>query len=192
MTAAQPISHENALAMPDAEQLGPERGVLFLYTNKTFLMRRSSAALEARYGRTPNETSRPSVQGQATTQRDDVLVRLPSLREAEWRITVLQRWVGRVQRVGSNKFLAIITDATNPHHPPENVKLDIDEVSGSDRALLCEGAAFYWSIGYRDTIGGQRERISALRFVRQPHLRQPDVDRILAQADQLATFLESD
>lgn len=190
MTAAERILYEDAIARPDTQERHAEAGVLFHTAFKKFLMKRSAAALEAQFERSPNGRG-PSAQGQGTT-RGDVLVRLPSLREAEWRITVLQRWVGHVESVGSDKLLAIITDATNPHHPPEEVELDIDEVSGSDRPLLCKGAAFYWSIGYRDTIGGQRERISALRFVRQPHLPQLDVDRIFAQADQLAAFLESD
>ena len=66
-----------------------------------------------------------------------------------------------------------------------------DRRSGQE-PLVAEGAAFYWSIGYRDTPGGQRERVAALRFVRQPRLSEADVKQIFEQADRLATFLESD
>ena len=51
---------------------------------------------------------------------------------------------------------------------------------------------FYWSIGYRDTPGGQRDRISTLRFARQPHFRKADLKRIFEQADFSAALLQSE
>lgn len=138
-----------------------------------------------------NELTQASPQGQHDT-REDVLVRLPSLRESKQKVIVLQRWVGRVERVEADRFLAVLGDATNSRNPLEQVELDLSEVSESDLPLLACGATFYWSIGYRDTPGGQRERISALRFARQPHLSKTEVSRIFERADHLAAFLESD
>jgi hypothetical protein len=146
---------------------------------------------EARLSLNRNKLIQASPQDQIDT-REDVLVRLPSLRESKWKVRVLQRWVGCVEHVMADRFIAVLSDATSPHNPPEQVELDLSEVSQSDLSLLAQGATFYWSIGYRDTPGGQRERISTLRFARQPHLSKTEVKRILEEADHLAAFLESD
>ena len=138
-----------------------------------------------------NEMITASPEGQSDT-RQDVLVRLPSLRESKWKVRVLQRWVGRVEHVNGDSFVATLHDATSPRYPPEQVEIDRSEVSESDLSLLAPGATFYWSIGYRDTPGGQRERISTLRFARLPRLSTTEVSRILEHADNLAALLESD
>lgn len=91
----------------------------------------------------------------------------------------------------SKQFLATITDLTDSQNPSEEVELDIEEISISDLHLLAEGATFYWSIGYRDTPGGQRDRVSSFRFVRYPILRETDIQQIVTAADNLATLLES-
>jgi hypothetical protein len=122
----------------------------------------------------------------------DVLVRLPSILKSKWKVRVLQQWVGRVEQVNMARFIAYIVDATNSRNPAEQVEFDLSEVSESDRVLVAAGAVFYWSIGYRDTPGGQRERISALRFARHPRFSEGEVNRIFEQADRLATLLESD
>jgi hypothetical protein len=92
----------------------------------------------------------------------------------------------------ADRFVAVVNDATNSQNPAEQVEVDLEEVSTSDLPLLAEGATFYWCIGYRDTPGGQRERISTLRFARQPHLSKTVVsktvvDRAFALADRVAT-----
>lgn len=136
----------------------------------------------------------PQVQlsGQERVSYEDALVRLPSLRVSKWKVIVLQRWVGRVEFVQNETFCAILLDSMNSHNPPEEVELDLREVSESDLPLLAEGATFYWSIGYRDTPGGQRERISTLRFARQPRLTKLDQKQIFEEADCSAAFLERD
>lgn len=113
----------------------------------------------------------------------------------DWQRTVnviaLQRWTGRVERVLSNRFVAIVHDITNPTNPAEEVELDLEEVSPADRGLVAEGAMFYWSIVYRDSKSGQRERIAAIRFARQPKLSDQDVEDIFREADEMIAFLES-
>jgi hypothetical protein len=124
-------------------------------------------------------------------EREQSLIRRPSTNLSKRKAIVLQRWTGVVERVTAGGFLARISDHTNPSNPPEEVELDLQEVSKSDRPLVVAGAAFYWSIGYRDTEGGQRERVATLRFARQPSLSQTDVDQIFEEADDLAAYLES-
>ncbi len=177
-------SYRDAITRPGS----PELGVLFPALQKEFLIRQSFT-----HWPTPerNEPAPASLRGQQAATLD-VLVRLPSLRESNGKVTVLQRWVGQIERVEASQFIAIISDATNPRNPPEEVELDLAEVSRSDLPLVAEGATFYWSIGYRDTPGGQRERISTLRLARRPRLSLSEVNRIFERADRLAAYLESD
>jgi hypothetical protein len=177
------ISFDKAIVPP-----GPPIGVLFPELVGEYLLRQL-VNTESVYER--NHLTYASPQEQ-TVKREDRLVRLPSLRASKWKVTVLQKWTGTVQRVMPHKFFAILDDTTNPSNPLEEVELDIQEISESDLPLLVVGGAFYWSIGYRDTSGGQRERVSTLRFARQPSFSQADVDRIFEQADHTAALLESD
>jgi len=177
-------SFENAFVTPG------EIGALFSGTQERFLLRQPLLE-EWRRFLDRNEEAQASPQDQGDT-REDILVRLPSLRESKWKVRVLQRWVGRVESVTADKFVAVLDDSTSSGSPQEQVELELSEVSDSDLPLLARGAAFYWSIGYRDTPEGQRERISTLRFARQPRLSRTELNRIFEHADQLAALLESD
>jgi hypothetical protein len=121
----------------------------------------------------------------------DVLVRLVSDEQPTQKVRILQRWIGRIERIESESFVAVINDLTKPQYPPEEVELDRGEIPPGDVDLLIPGAAFYWTIGYVDSPGGQRQRVSAFRFVRQPRLSQTEMNRIMERADRLATFLET-
>ena len=107
------------------------------------------------------------------------------------RVHVLQRWTGKVERLVDDRFVAIIHDMTTPTNPVEEVELEVSEVSKGDRSLIAEGAVFYWSIAYRDTRGGQRERIASIRFARQPMLNERDIQDIFNEANEMVDFLES-
>ena len=108
------------------------------------------------------------------------------------KVQVLQRWTGRVVRVAGNRLIAIVSDITTPGNPPEEVEIDIRDVSKPDSPLVAPGAIFYWAIAYRDTRGGQRERITMIRFARQPELSRNDINDIFKDADEIANLLESD
>jgi len=166
-----------------------EVGVLFPAFEKEFLVRHPLIAMKTRFGLNTDEDTKSSPQGQRAPS-EDILVRLPSLRKSKWKVKVLQRWIGEVEQVKAERFVAMLVDATNSRNPPEQVELDLEEVSESDLPLLAEGATFYWSIGYRDTPGGQRQRISTIRFARHPRLKEADVQQIFSQADLLAAYLQ--
>jgi hypothetical protein len=177
-------SNHDVIERPES----PEMGVLPVLSKK-FIVRQPFPELPLK---NRNDVAPLSLQGHQRPNHADLLVRLPSLAESKWRVKVLQAWVGLVEHVGTDRFFATLTDVSNPRNPPEEVELDLSEISESDRPLLTEGAKFYWSIGYCDTPGGQRERVSSLRFARQPRLSQDEVNRIFKEADRLAAFLESD
>jgi hypothetical protein len=167
-----------------------EVGLLFPALRKGFLVRQPLTAIKAKFSDHTNDV--PQTSSDQHVMHQDVLIRLPSLRDSKWKVNLLQQWVGSVERVGADAFVALLEDMTNSQNPPEQVELDLREVSASDLPLLAVGATFYWSIGYRDTSGGQRERISTVRFARQPRLSNGQTNHIFEQADRSAGFLESD
>jgi hypothetical protein len=168
-------------------------GVLFPAFREEFVVRRPSIAINARWKHRSNDHTHTGPADQTVIRREeDVLVRLPSMRESKWKVAVLQRWIGRVEEVKNDTFIGVISDATNPSNSPEQVELDFGEVSPGDLGLIVCGASFYWSIGYSTSPGGQRERVSALRFARLPRLSKTETDLIIARADLLTALLEND
>src|ERR1700688_2590265 len=90
----------------------PPVGVLFPNWQKRFLVRKPSFSIESKHLSRGNASVQTAPYAQQV-HREDVLVRLPSIAQSKWKVTVLQRWVGRVQYVGSAEFSAIIEDVTN-------------------------------------------------------------------------------
>jgi hypothetical protein len=122
----------------------------------------------------------------------DALVRLPALHLSSARVILLQRWVGRVERLLGDTMIATLEDETDSQNSPEEVELDLSEISPSDQSLVAPGAVFYWSIGYYDSPGGQRERVSTLRFARFPKPDDKQIKLASEKALELAVLLESD
>jgi hypothetical protein len=81
---------------------------------------------------------------------------------------LLQQWEGVVTSVDQGEFDAQLEDAQDPTRPRESATFSVEEVSEGDTPLVKVGAVFYWYIGYRTSEGGQKERVSALRFRRLP------------------------
>ncbi len=123
----------------------------------------------------------------------DILVHLRDRVPSRGRMRVLQSWVGSVlEKKNDETFIAIVRDLTDPLNPEERLELDTREVSLSDLPLLQAGSAFYWTIGYRDSDQGQRERISSIRFVRRPTLDKFAKDRVAIDAETLAKTLKGE
>jgi hypothetical protein len=172
---------------------GPPVGVGLPFSRqREFLRRQPSSIVDSHRPDSANDQIRTGLRDQAVMRREEMLVRLPYLLDSKQRVKVLQRWVGRVERIERDSFTAVVNDAMNSHNPPELVELSFDEISTGDIPMIAVGATFYWSIGYLITPGGQRERVSSLRFARQPCLSKFQIKGIFDQAERLATFLESD
>lgn len=106
----------------------------------------------------------------------------------EARFIALQRWEGTVLKIEGDTFWARLVDLRT-QTADEEAELFVEDVSDSDRGLLREGAVFYWSIGYRDHVTGQRERTSTLRFRRLPQWSNRELERIEERADAAAEIL---
>jgi hypothetical protein len=165
----------------------PQLAVLFPDQQKRFFVSPQQHA-ESTLGPSLVPSVVPS--GSQQLPQHEWVVRLPPPPVPRERITALQRWVGLVESVGNTTFIARISDETNTTNPIEEVELPLEEVSASDRELAVPGGTFYWSIGYRDSADGQRERISTLRFARQPKISLSEQNRIIRQADELTALLE--
>jgi len=102
------------------------------------------------------------------------------------RFSILAKWIGRVQRVDEDSFVALVQDQLEDH-PEEEVEFPTSDVAEVDGPLLMPGAIFYWSIGYRDRHGGPRRRESTIRFRRLPRPSQTEI----ADADEWARSIQA-
>jgi hypothetical protein len=101
----------------------------------------------------------------------------------------LSRWDGTVLEVTSTSFWARLSDPKQSRGE-EEAEFAVDEIASFDRPLLCPGAAFYWSIGYWDSISGMRSRISQIRFRRLPAWSASELERVKMEAKALAKLFE--
>ena len=102
---------------------------------------------------------------------------------------VLAKWEGRVDEVREAEFIATLSDLST--NQTERAAIGFDELSRSDRALVTPGAVFYWSIGYKDAVSGQRSRESLIRFRRLPQWTKKDRDDAIELAERWKKRLTS-
>ncbi len=107
---------------------------------------------------------------------------------APTRFEVLQKWEGIVLDVSGNSFAARLIDLIG-NEPDQEAEFPIRELSPRDRKRLIPGALFYWYIGYRDDLSGDRDRSSRLRFRRLPPPSEPEVERARQAAKKLRSAL---
>ena len=110
--------------------------------------------------------------GVVTSRYVSPLVETPELPRMDSAV-VLQKWEGRVDQLLSDSFTATLADLTN-RGAVELASFPLSEVSRHDLALVVPGAVFYWSVGYRDAVSGQRTHESVLRFRRLPRWSPAD------------------
>ncbi len=102
---------------------------------------------------------------------------------------VLQKFEGTVLEISESECLARVRDLTSPEYNVEEITFSIEEISKSDLFLAKPGAIFYWSIGYEDTLGGQRRRLSVIRFQRIPVWKKKELDHAQREAESLGKLL---
>lgn len=110
---------------------------------------------------------------------------IPPMREPPYTFHLLQQWEGTVTELAEGEFTAELRDLTDPTNYREEAAFGLDDVSPDDLSLLALGAVFRWSIGYRTSAAGQRERVSQLRFVRIPGWRRSAIADITQGAAEL-------
>src|SRR4051812_32465618 len=103
----------------------PHLGVLFQTFEEKFMIFQPLSDVKDQISRGKNQYSPSAPEEQKIVQKD-LLVRLPSIQDSKWKVTVLQRWIGRVERLEVDGFSAVLTDMTNPQNAPEKVELDME------------------------------------------------------------------
>jgi hypothetical protein len=75
--------------------------------------------------------------------------------------------------------------------PELEAVLPLEEVSAEDLPLLAEGAVLYWTIGYEQTLTGQRKRVSIIRLRRLPAWTRSDLERVRRRAAELSELFDN-
>ncbi len=96
----------------------------------------------------------------------------------------IQKWIGYVQEINCNSFIAVLNDLTNPTTKEIAEFNTIKDISKEDIPLVKIGSIFYWSIAYY-TQNGQRKKESFIRFKRSIPFSESDIDEIVDKADKL-------
>ena len=93
----------------------------------------------------------------------------------------LESWEGVVEHVDPDGgwFSARLLSESGPE---EIAEFDLVEVSRGDRDLVQQDAIFYWTIGYRETLAGQRSRESVIRFRRLPVWSERELEEARQEA----------
>lgn len=150
---------------------------------------------------TPAAVSNSEVTSSSTSHREGMevseaisggmlpkITRISNKFPAQDSFLLMQKWEGVVTRIADDSFFATLTDLTAAGED-EEAEIPIDEISPADMSLLHEGAVFYWCIGYRDTLMGQRIRASEIRFRRLPTWSKRELDTARKEAEELVELL---
>jgi hypothetical protein len=102
----------------------------------------------------------------------------------------IAKWQGRIVAVSIEEgtFVAQLKSYSNPTLI-EQAEFDMDDVAETEQKLVSVGAIFYWTIGYKRTKNGGREKVSIIIMRRTPAL---SVDKpAIEGADKLGSLFRS-
>jgi RNase P/RNase MRP subunit p29 len=117
----------------------------------------------------------------------------PRSQVKEVTFTPLQEWEGYVIEVDGETFTARLLDLTNDSvQKEEEADFPVDELSEADQSLLQPGAIFRWSVGYRRTRGGTKERVSRIVLRRLPAWTERELRENRRKAKALAAALRGE
>jgi hypothetical protein len=102
------------------------------------------------------------------------------------RFELLQQWEGTIEGVDADSITASVRDMTDRTMPDELIEIQRMEFADADADLVAPGAVFYWSIGYRVTPSGTKERLSVIRMRRLPQPTRRQLECISREAAELS------
>jgi hypothetical protein len=163
--SGMPVDSVDAVPSPTADEKQATtalefQGDAFLAAGTSSLAAETSAAPDD----LPPETALLEYEGQKQQPR---IVKVPRPTPPTTRFIPLQKWEGVVLRVTNDAFVARLVDQSSDG-PDEEAEIPLEEIPEADRFLVKPGAVFYWTIGYSDSISGQRTRASVIVFRRLP------------------------
>jgi hypothetical protein len=106
------------------------------------------------------------------------------------RFTLKQEWIGRVDEVREETFVATLVTREAPGEV-EHAEIDIEEVAPTELKRLRPGAVFYWVIGYRDEPHGQRLGVSSILFRKMADPTSEQVEMAHDEAERALALFEA-
>jgi len=101
-----------------------------------------------------------------------------------------QKYEGVVLDVRGETFIARLRNLTEDL-PDEEAEFIVEDLSKDDLPLLRDGAIFYWNMGYRDLVGGQRIACHMINFRRLPAWTSREIAKAGEKAGSLFNWLIS-
>jgi hypothetical protein len=117
------------------------------------------------------------------------ITRISTKSPAQDSFVLMQKWEGVVTKIIDEFFTATLKDLS-AEGEDEEAEIPIEEISPADIKLLAPGAVFYWCIGYRDTLIGQRIRASEIRFRRLPTWSVRELQNARKEAEEISELLD--
>ncbi|MBI4081268.1 MAG: hypothetical protein HY423_01525 [Candidatus Lambdaproteobacteria bacterium] len=102
----------------------------------------------------------------------------------------MEQWEGTVQTISQKKFVAVLRSMLSAERTEESATFEIDSVPDADLSLVQPGAVFYWSVGYRNELSGQKVLMSVVRFRRLPAWSKRDIERARNTAEKFSVFFD--
>ena len=118
---------------------------------------------------------------------------LPKPQEVRYSFSVLQEWEGYVVSISSENFTARLVDVTkNCSIEDEEADFLLDDLADTDRSRICLGAIFRWTIGYRRSQGGTKDRSSRIVFRNLPAWTKKELEKNRRDAAEWASELNNE
>lgn len=135
-------------------------------------------------GKKETATGLSVIEGRKPESR--IVIRTKTWTRPERRFKVLQAFEGTVTCVSGDECWVQIRDITSDEYIVEESSFSLAEISQCDLELVKPGAVFYWSIGYEDSLDGQRKRASGIRFQRIPFWTEEELKKVREESERLS------
>lgn len=101
----------------------------------------------------------------------------------------IQEWEGYVSSIDDEYLYADLIDlVVGEKRPSTQAKIPIVEIREDELRWVVPGAIFRWSIGYRRSMAGQKDRVSRIRFRLLKSRPRSELGAIDRQTKMLANY----
>lgn len=129
-----------------------------------------------------DQVERPAEDLQGMVARRRAVVAVPAFSNPLYRFELLQQWECVVREITEGGFTAVLYDLTDSSNGAEEATFALEDVPDGDRVLVEPGAVFYWSLGYRTGLTGEKIRAAQIRFRRLPALTRQERSEAATEA----------
>lgn len=177
----------------------PNTRDLFPFSNESgnLLLHERLTGEPATYAKTTSfptlgQHSNPSVSARETLRVEPARINLPRVQQVNTlpkeRYILLKKYEGFVTERNAESFTACLRENASDY-PALEVQFDVEELSETDRALVVEGVAIVWTIGYRYE-GTTRKRESVLYVRRLPPWKDSEAEHAKKEIEELTRDIQ--